>query len=277
MSIRNILVVYNGDEASNNALATAILLHKRHEAHLTALFIHGSSQSSTQLKPWTPQNIVDKVNEFEDEQYRQIENLFYDLTRNHVTRSKVHWISAWGEPSITLPQYARLYDLTVIGRAAQPAKDRIKTADPEQCALNSGAPVLVVPEHFKHRPEKDIAVIAWDGKRAAARALRASLKLLAFKQSVRILTIDNADEPQPLKQMDLETALERHQIRSQTVRLKRSGRDSFEKLLLGYCEKNQANILVIGAYEQNSFLGQSGSKLTSSIVKHSQVPVFLTF
>lgn len=277
MAINNILLAYNGSDSSNNALDAALAMQNAHDAHLTALLAHGPSQLKTNLKPWMVQTIVDTVRELEDEQYSEIEESFYAKAQNLIEKNKLHWIHETGEASKTVADHARLYDITIVGRHDAMQSERHLALNPEQIALHSGRPVLVVPRNFNIVAFNHHAVIAWDGKRAAVRALADAMDLLCTRKRVTILTVESTDDSPSDTGIDIKTALARHSITAEFVQIKKQSQQSTEQSLLQYCSEYQPGLLVMGAYENNRFLRKQNSKLTDSILKNSSIPVFMSY
>lgn len=277
MAINNILLAYNGSDSSDNALAAAIAMQSAHDAHLTALLAHGPSQLKTNLKPWMVQTIVDTVSELEDEQYSAIKERFFAKTEDHIIDKKLHWIHETGEASKTVSDHARLYDITIVGRHDAMQSERHLALNPEQIALHSGRPVLVVPRNFKIDAFNNHAVIAWDGKRAAVRALADAMDILCHRKRVTVLTVESSEDTQSDTGIDITTALARHSISAEFVQIKKHSQQSTEQSLLQYCSAYQPGLLIMGAYENNRFLRKQNSQLTDSILKNSSIPVFMSY
>ncbi len=277
MAINNILLAFNGSDSSHNALAAALAMQSAHDTHLTALLAHGPSQLRTNLKPWMVQTIVDTVSELEDEQYTSIEKSFFENAKDYVPEGKLHWIHEAGEASMTVSDHARLYDITIVGRHDAMQSERHLALNPEQIALHSGRPVLVVPRSFNVVAFNDHAVIAWDGKRAAVRALADSLDLLRSRKRVTVLTVESSQTKRSDSAIVITTALKRHSIKAEFVQVKRKSQQSIEQALLQYCSAYQPGLLVMGAYENNRFLSKQSSQLTDSVLQNSSIPVFMSY
>ena len=277
MAINNILLAYNGSDSSDAALTAALTMQSAHDAHLTALLAHGPSQLTTNLKPWMVQTIVDTVSEMEDAQYSAIKERFFAKAESSVPAGKLHWIHDSGEASKTVSDHARLYDITIVGRHDAMQSEKHFALNPEQIALDSGRPVLVVPRNFDVDAFNNHAVIAWDGKRAAVRALADAMDILCNRKRVTVLTVESSEEAVSDPGIDITTALARHFIDAQYVQIKRQSQQSIEQSLLQYCSAYRPGLLVMGAYENNRFLRKQNSQLTDSILKKSSIPVFMSY
>lgn len=277
MTIKNILLAYDGNKSSNIALAAAILLRGQFDAHLTALFAHPPAQVSSTLKPWMPRSVLETVSELEEAQLYDVEAEFFRLIRKHATADKVHWITEAGETCEIIADHARLYDLTLIGRDNAVPHSTSPQIDAESIALACGRPVLVIPCGFSPGKFSEHAAIAWDGKRAATRALADALPLLETRRRVTILTVDTGEPTNNSSKIPLASALQRHAVMTNSVRLVRRGRDSIEKLILDYLQKDPPGLLVMGASEQRGNRGQRFGRLTDSILKNTSIPLLVSF
>ncbi|MCB1756963.1 MAG: universal stress protein [Gammaproteobacteria bacterium] len=277
MSIKNILLAYTGSKSSDSALAAALVLRGQFDAHLTALFAYIPSYVSGTLKPWMPQNVFDTVNQLEDAQLQDIESGFFSLVKDHAPPDKLHWIAQIGEAGEIVSDHARLYDLTLIGRDNDTEAPTGSQLDAERIALAGGRPVLVIPQSFSLKKFSEQALIAWDGKRAAARALADALPILETRQQVTILSIDSGEPADTSGKITLDTALRRHGIYSKPVRLERRGRDSIEKILLDYLQQDPPGLLVMGASEQRGGRNQHFGRLTDSILRNTAIPLLVSF
>ena len=57
MAIKNILVAFNGSEASENALLVAAQMQKKYAAHVTGLLAHEGQRDTFARRPWVPENV----------------------------------------------------------------------------------------------------------------------------------------------------------------------------------------------------------------------------
>ena len=277
MTLKNILVAYNGNESSDAALATALLLQRQHDAHVTGLLVHGPSAMTRNLKPWMPPDVVDTVSELEASSYDQIRARFHELALQHAPSDRIHWLQTGGETDRTVSHYAQFFDLTVVGRLEALQEDLHLQLHPEQIALYSGRPVLVVPRQFSISRFNNSALIAWDGKSAAARAMFEALPLLSGRTDVTVLTIADDNTPPPPEGVSAVLALQRHDIRAKDVVLVREGRQSVEGLLSRFVTAHEPGLLIMGAYQQRKSLGRTATTLADKVLAGSRIPVFISY
>ena len=103
------------------------------------------------------------------------------------------WRVMDGDPTDAMITCARYGDLTVIGQANpdEPTYDR---SMPDQLILGAGGPVLVVPYAGRFETTGKRVMIAWNGAREAARAVRDAMPILQKAEAVIVYGINPTDE-----------------------------------------------------------------------------------
>lgn len=275
MSIKNILVAFNGSDSSEAALHTALLMHDKYGCHITGLMVHSGQREKLSAHSWVPENVRETIAKRVSEIEGEIEAQFRALAEPGVAAGQLHWISLFGNSDATVAKYARLYDVTLVGRYDAIEGQAHLELHPEDIALRSGRPVLVVPRG--HRPEgiHETAVIAWDGQRAATRAVTDAMQILETKQRVDVLSIEDGSVRGPLEGIDVATALARHDITVERVRRPGSKRRTGEEIL-AYCQEVSAGLLVMGAYEHSVFRERLLGGTTHHILRHAKLPVLIS-
>lgn len=275
MTIRNILVPYNGSDSSQAALDTAILMHRKYDAHVTGLLAHSCSKIDTNLRPWMPKTLRQSLLSLENEADKQIESSFFEYLKSSIPREKVHWISERGRADATVSEYARMYDISVIGQYSALQGAEHLELHPDQVALKSGKPVLVIPKDW-HAPKiHEHAVLAWDGQRAATRVLADAMQILETKQLVTVLTVKNNQVRKPLNGINVVMALQRHDIHVEKVEIE-PGRRSVSEVILDFCAEVQPGLLAIGAYERSIFREELKGGIAQALINKSTLPVLVS-
>lgn len=167
---------------------------------------------------------------------------------------------------------AKFADLTILGRrdSQGPA-----TVLPENVALSSGRPVLVVPGAGPFEAIGRRVVIAWDGSGAASRAVRDALPLMAGAEHITILSVTD-----PGRGHDRPPAIPIGYLRDYGLHAE------FEEIvdaereiaatLLARCAELDADLLVMGAYG-HSFLSEwILGGVTRDILQHATLPVLMS-
>jgi len=275
MAVKNILLAYNGSASSEAALKAAILMHAKHDTHVTGLLAHGCSKIDANLRPWMPNSMRESLLEMEDEANKRIEAQFFSSAQAHIAGDKLHWIAERGRSNATVSEYARMFDITVVGQHDALLGAEHLELHPDRIAVKSGRPVLVFPKDWDEPNINEHAVLAWDGRRTATRALADAMQILETKKLITVLTVDNGKIGEPLKGIDVEVALRRHGIEVEMVRVKSQGR-SVGQTILDYCDERGAGLLVTGAYEHSVFREELMGGVTNKLVRQAKLPVLMS-
>lgn len=195
--------------------------------------------------------------------------------RHNVAHDHYVEISAPAEILVHLLNYARLRDITMLPmKKDDPFQQRIA----EHLVFESGRPLLILPEGGERRPSTSFekVAVAWDGTRAATRAIADARPVLRQAKEVRIFTVvgDKAI-PNQGSGSELAKHLSRHGVKATVDELKSNGRsigESFE----AYVRDKAIDLLVMGAYGHSRmrefFLGSA----TKSMLERPPSWLFLS-
>lgn len=276
MSIKNILVAYNGLPGSGAALHGAVKMQQYYNAHLTGLFAHGGSSLSHEIKPWMPKRVKAAIMEIENQSNTEIEASFRKICAD-VPADKLHWIDSAGPVQQTVASYARLFDITALGmheRPDTPGQSHIEIF-PDRVTFDSGRPVMIFPAGYRGSVFENKAVVAWDGGRAAARALADAMQILETEASVEIVSVGRSPLSGSLPGINVETILARHDVNVTLTELPRT-RKSIADTLVEYCERTGAGLLVMGAYEHSPLREGLIGGVTHDIALRASLPVLMS-
>lgn len=145
------------------------------------------------------------------------------LFRTELTRAQVRgvWTAPDGFPVTTVMQASRTSDLVILGQSG-PKDPESYVADNfmETVLLGAGSPVLLIPETGSFEAVGDRVLIAWNGSREAARAIRDAIPLLACATRVTVAAVSTAFKPGPTEAScaDVAAMLQRHVAPPWTLR-----------------------------------------------------------
>ena len=118
------------------------------------------------------------------------------------------------------------------------------------------------------------AVIAWDGKRAAARALSDAMDLLETEDSITVLHVGEEDEVR-MPGRDIMEHLSRHGLSASLNSQPKAGM-AISDIVLNTCAESGAGLLVMGAYEHSRFSEMILGGVTRDIVSRTHIPVLMS-
>lgn len=277
MSIKNILVAYNGLPGSVAALSGAVVMQKYFDAHLTGLFAHGNPFLSRQIKrTWLPQKVQTAIIEAADSPTAEIQRKFNEICKD-VPQDKLHWIDSGGSVQRTVARYARLFDITVLGMHESSVEHNTSHIEihPDRVAFDSGRPVMTFPANYTGSVFDGRAVVAWDGGRAAARALADAMQILETEAEVEIVSVGRSPLADSLPGIDVSMVLDRHDVNVILTELPKSKRPIGD-ILVDHCEKVGASLMVMGAYEHSPLREGLIGGVTHDIALRAKLPVLMS-
>ncbi len=269
MQIKSILCAYSGEAAKGSGLRHAIRLAKHHDAHLTGILRHGRSYLDESMTMRISEEVRAQVREANADHIQKIAMRFNAMVSEGGVSDKADFVELDPEEDGSISSYAYAYDLVVTGVHSARASEAHFSAHPDIIALKSGRPVLVVPNEFEASRLADRALVAWDGKRSAARAIGDAMSILAERSHVMLLSV--GDVPHGTDRMIAN--LKRHGVVVESGNVARRG--SIASSLLSAVEDTGANLMVMGAFEHSKFAHDLFGGVTTDVIKKSSVPIFI--
>jgi len=273
MSMKNLLVSYNGTEASQRAVCLGAALARRFDAHLTGVFAHVAPHTQVQLEPYLTQAALDIMEAGLRETEAQYRTEFRQIVNDAEQEVRSDFICLHGYPSEVIARLGRTYDLIVL---PQPdgGGSIFDDARPDDIAMRSGRPVMIAPRGFERLEAAGSALLAWDGQRAAARALADAMDLLDDKHRVMVLHVGREDTVRQPGENVMEH-LSRHGLDA-TLYVEPPGQLSTSQIILNMCVEADAGLLVMGAYEHSRFSEMILGGVTRDVVAKSHIPVLMS-
>lgn len=274
MPLKSILAAFSGDTASCTALHHALLLQRRYAAHLTGVVWHGPAPVERRHRAFLSRDVADMLDTREQSAAEAVRADFEARVAQTGEPAQASFIDLHEMEGFSLPERARCYDLVVMSRRAAEVGREHAEVRPDVVALRSGRPVITVPEGFAGDLPRHL-LLAWDGKRAATRALGDMLHLLPDIPRVTVLSIGATPPAPPEAGDDVLDLLARHDVAAE--RLHRTpSRHGITRSLLDACAEVDAGMLVMGAYEHSKFSEDLWGGVTRDILGEARLPVMMS-
>ena len=280
MSYKDLLVVLDSDAPARWRIEIAAALAERFAAHLVALYPLPVPEAPRHFGYYDPA----LLNPFFEE-WRARAREAADKTRALFDRiTGLRGVSAeWREipegadadPAI----HARYADLTILGQL-DPDGGESDTLQPhpEQVAIASGRPILVVPYAGNFPNVGQRVVIGWNASREAARAVSDAMPVLMAAEIVTVLTIDPREGPRAhgeLPGADISLHLARHGVKAEIERTVSADLPIGEVLLSRVADLG-ADLLVMGAYGHSRVRELLLGGATRSLLRSMTLPVLMS-
>lgn len=167
--------------------------------------------------------------------------------------------------------YARVFDVTVVGRPGQSATGP-RMATLEAVLFEGGRPALIAPPRARETLGETI-VIAWNGSTETAHVIAMGMALLERAKRIVVLTVENGMVPGPSGEA-LARSLQRHGLPVEAVHLGAEKRNAGETML-DYAETVGCDLLFKGAYTQSRIRQMIFGGATSHILANATIAVFM--
>lgn len=272
MAIRNILVAYHGDPKTCSGLGFGLFMAKKYDAHITGVVGRGPGPVDPQYNAYLPKALLETIERRAAEMAAEDRTHFEERATAEGLADRATFLDLDITVESALSERAREFDVVVLGRQPLGSERPNFAIRPDVVALRSGRPVIIVPRAYDVSRLGDHALLAWDGRRAAARALGDAMHILETKQKVTVLTVGEDGVTPPtdgvLKLLDL------HGIPAEGV-VKMPGRGGIGQTILDSCRDAGAGLLVMGAYEHSKFSEDLLGGVTRYILDNADLPVLM--
>ncbi len=273
MALKSILAAYSGDAEGSKGLALALVLARAHDAHLTGVVWRGPSPVESRFRGYMTKDVLDMLSRREAEAATEIRAGFDTRVAAEPGGIAASFIDLENTSEFSLSKCAQTYDLVVMGSRAAAVGREHMAARPDVVALRSGRPVILTPHEYTPRNLGSKVVFAWDGKRAAARAIGDAITFLAPGADVTVLSVGTA--PNGNVGDDMVGMLRRHGMNAKAL-VRAAGADGVSQTLLDVCKDLGADMMVMGAYEHSKFREDILGGVTQDILERAHLPVLMS-
>ncbi len=273
MSIKTVLVHLEADKYTPSRLEAAIALATDHGAHLVGLYVRPRVEIPAAAQAYLDAEILAASDRATREQADRTETAF----RERCERAGIpfEWRCEVGDSHEIVTLHARHADLAVVGQTPPESVDSLIFAHlPEDVALGSGRPVMVVPYVGAHTEIGRSVMIAWNGSREAVRAVYDALPILERAERVIVLSV-NPGEMRHIPGADITAQLARHGVTAEASET--SNNDiPIGDVLLSRAVDFGVDLIVMGAYGHSRAREWIAGGATHHILAHMTVPVLFS-
>lgn len=263
--MKNILLLVHDDEGQEARLQAALDLTRALDGHLTCIDVAAIPMIVGDYYGGAGEAML-----MAEEREREGGNkatLEARLAREDVAWD---WIDATGVIADKVLEAATLADLIILNRKLDgfPLPDMHNIAS--RVLMHARKPIVAVPDTLR-RFDLRRALVAWDGSKSAAAAMRASVPLLALANDVEIFMVrDGAEQVEPDEAAEY---LSRHNIHA-SVRIVEDGLHPADRLIAEECARWHADFVVMGAYGHGRLMEAFGG-VTKRMLSKSKLPLVL--
>ena len=283
MGFKDILVTIAGATGGEAGVNFAVELARGHGAHLVGLAIVNPLDLGLYVAPGSGFMGVDVIQEIEEKhrETAQAASAKIEATfRAACSRAGIshEWRLAEGDPAEVGVLHAHYADLAITGQidpALPPPGGWARL--PEQLALASGRPALIVPYVGRFDAAGRRVLVAWSRTRESARALNDALPILERASHVTVLSINprRGEEANDLPGADIALHLARHGVKAEAASTVAEDIDVGNTLLSRAADLG-ADLIVMGCYGHSRMRELILGGATREILQHMTVPVLMS-
>jgi len=277
MAYQTLLAHFPLEEDVDAVLGVATTLAERHSAHLLGL--HVVPRLDTVHYYEVP---VSVLREFESHRRTLAERLGERFAEGTRTRDFVaDWRVVQGDDrplERMLIEVGNTTDLIVVALTREPGRRGSRGELTGRLLGGSGRPVLLVPPERAPDTLGTRVFLAWDGQRAATRALFGALPLLVRADAVRLQRINTParDRRHALGATEqLAATLSRHGVEVELFHADAREGD-IGRELLGFAVDWGADLIVSGCQEQGAVREFLLGSTTRHLLEHTTVPMLMS-
>lgn len=273
MLVRDVLVHVDGGAETGGRVAVAARLAAALKARLTGLCVRpplevplaAQASGDTRLAEVLERATIDGVN--------RVYDLFERVTA--AVAADRRWLVVEGEAGSAIAAAALHSDLVVVG----PFEAERAGTSGDSIVIASGAPTLVVPPRVSAEVPPRRVLVAWNGGREAARALRDALPLLRIAEEVEIVIVAHGPRPPDTGRDEPGAALLDHlALHGVTARVAIVPSDPVKGVAALVMERAgmvRADLIVMGGYGRSCAREVLVGSTTHKLLARAPVPILM--
>jgi nucleotide-binding universal stress UspA family protein len=259
MAYKDLLVIADDNHCARERISHAADLAERFDAHLAGLCVSLDATPDAASRIGRARELFDA-----------------ETSRRQIS---AEWRTVTGFPVDVVAVHARYADLIVLGQLdPEDAQAPVNSPRPEDIALSSGRPILVIPYIGTYGPIGKRVLVAWDTSREATRAINDAMPLLAAATTVTIMTVDPViehTEHGDVPGADIALHLARHGVNAQVEMTVSDGVGIGDVLLSGASDLG-ADLLVMGGYGHSRVRELVLGGATRTVLQSMTLPVLIS-
>ncbi|SFP00175.1 Universal stress protein family protein [Bradyrhizobium sp. Ghvi] len=252
MTYATVMVSLALDQPNNARLEVAGELAERFEADIVGIAAARYAPPLYFTDGIAAQRLIDQGEGSVKRRLADLEAQFRAATRTRSARAE--WRSAMDFPARYVLAQARCADIVVSGGQSPIFSDAFSLVSPRDLVMQTGRPLLVVPDRINWLDARSV-LVAWKDTPEARRAVADALPLLRKAKDVVIIEIPEADDDRSAVMAhvsDVAAWLARHGVTA-TARVPEAGNEAAAVQLERLADDLGAGLIVAGAYGHSRF------------------------
>ncbi len=270
------IIVNLGLGEHDPAGAFAVSIAEEFEAHLLGVAFAYEPIIPGSVMGGIPPEFIESQREESNKTAKDAVARFEQLAKREGISYETRIVSASiAGASDQLAHMGRRFDLVVVGQAAQDKPMPEEVVD-EGVLFESGRPVIFVPFIQRAGLKLDRVLIAWDGSRAATRAIGDAMPFLEKAKQVEVLIVGSKPpKSDETPGADLGQHLARHGIKTTVKRITAPDID-VQSAILSHAADSAAELIVMGGYGHSRLREFVLGGVTRGLLESMTVPVLMS-
>ena len=278
MAYKTILVSLNDVPRAEAMIDAAALIAKTYDAHLIGCYVIPAVTIYPEVGFAAPPAVDDTRQQYFKTNIAVVKERFETKLRKDGLKGEWRTVnSLYTEIAPSLMEHGRTADLIMVSQIGENPVANIEQGLVEHVVMESGRPVLIIPQKGSLTEVKS-AVVGFNATREATRALFDGLPLLRSAKDVRVVWVDPYKERSVAGEVpgaEAAAALARHGVKATAEGLAAGGINAGEALLQ-HVNDLGAGLLVVGAYAHSRMREYIFGGTTQHVLAHANVPVLMS-
>lgn len=277
MSYRDILVHLTLDPRNAARTQLAIGMARRFGARVSGLYTVPPPNVPYYMGEYIPTELIQKQMDEAQKSSGSAKDEFLRICADAGIEHR--WLSSDLAPVEALRLASRSCDIALVGQPdpnpTDPAAIPYGTdVLPHELALQAGRPILAVPHTGDFGEVGRRVLVAWNGKREAARALHDAMPVLRGAEAVHLITI-GAERKGRTPLSEIAGHMQRHGLRLETAVITTNGAKVGVKLL-DEAKARSCDLMVMGAFGHSRLREMVFGGVTETVLSNMALPVLLS-
>jgi nucleotide-binding universal stress UspA family protein len=276
MTLKRIMVHYDATPRGERALAAALSLAEKQDAHLIGCATREEPRIPTYAAAQVPADVIETLVEEQRRLVHAAHESFEKAAKAAGRADRCEFIESAGDPARTLTSFGRGCDLIVVGQS-EPDTESVEIEElPDNLVMESGRPVLIIPYIGQRATLGEHVLLCWTNTREAARALSDALPLMSTASKVTVLTVEDRDaDMNAVVGDDAARFLAAHGISAELRRTVQPKIDA-ATAILNEASDLGADLIVMGAYGHSRLRETILGGATRTMLKTMTSPVLMS-
>lgn len=277
MAIKDILTLLDTRHIDSSVLDIAAAVANKTSAHLTGYIPMVEPAINAIAEMQIPDDYLKSVRQDTEARSEKAARKFNERTEQEGIASETRMVPVHGAQAVeNFTLHARLTDLVITRQDDPDNPEPMRNELIEAAMFESSRPLLLTPYGGYSGPYFKKVMVGWDGGRAAARAVRAALPILALAGDVHVVIINNATKNDPgMPGADIATYLSRHDVHVTIKNLQTDKNIGVADTMLNYAADQNMDTIVMGAYGHSRLRELILGGATRSILSATTIPVVM--